>query len=176
MRANSSASACGPARLACSVARRNAIRRSSISWARAGSRAISARRLASVLNSMCGSSCDCSSARCASVASWRAAASRAACARERARAKNQPITMALKTAVNAMSPSSSRGEASREGQLEYPNTASARLRPAAYPVAHEMTSSAGVRQPRGHAPSSSNGSARRPSSISTQQLRPMDCA
>jgi hypothetical protein len=60
MRANSSAADASARRLAASVARRNAIRRSSISCARGGSAAISARRLASVLNSMCGSSCDCS--------------------------------------------------------------------------------------------------------------------
>ena len=60
MRANSAASGWLATRLAPSVARRKSIRRSSISCARAGSAAISARRLASVLNGMCGSSCDCS--------------------------------------------------------------------------------------------------------------------
>ena len=46
------------ARCRSSVARRKAISRSSMACARGGSSAISTRRLASVLNSMCGSSCD----------------------------------------------------------------------------------------------------------------------
>ena len=50
------------------------MRRSSMACARAGSRPMSTRRLASVLNSMCGSSCDCSSRNWISAA-WRCAAS-----------------------------------------------------------------------------------------------------
>ena len=60
------------ARDAASVARRYAIMWSSIACARAGSTPISARRLASVLNSMCGSSCVSSSFSRASSA-WRCA-------------------------------------------------------------------------------------------------------
>ena len=46
------------------------MRWSSIACARSASRPISTRRLASVLNSMCGSSCDSSSRSCVSAA-WR---------------------------------------------------------------------------------------------------------